>query len=87
MTSGYEYLKDTPCAGCVHMSWDLFYDEPACICTMKLRNRYGAWKPAQRKCAKLGFEFFEREEWKAEKAEAWAKENSVLSPENAVPAL
>ena len=68
------------------MVWDLFYDEPCGMCMLKTRNRYGAWKPAAGKCRKLGFEFYEREEWKAEKAERWEKKNGCLSPETAVSA-
>ena len=87
MTSMFKRLQGTPCAGCVHMGWDLFYDEPCGICTMKIRNRYGAWKCASKKCEKLGFEFYEPEEWKVEKAEAFAKKNGATTPDNAVFAL
>ena len=83
MTSMYQYLQGTPCAGCAHMGWSLLNDEPAGICTMKTRNRFGALKCASKKCEKLGFEYYEREDWKAEKAEAWAKKNGAATPDNA----
>lgn len=83
MTSMFERMQGTPCAGCRHMSWDLLSDQPWGICTVQVRNKYGKWKPAAAKCAKLGFEFYEPEEWKAEKAEAWAKKNGAPVPESA----
>lgn len=74
MTSMFERLMGTPCAGCSHMQWDLYYDEPSGHCMLMARNRYGTWKHASARCVKHGFEGFELDEWKAEKAEAWAKE-------------
>lgn len=95
ITNGFEQLAGTPCAGCVHMGWDFFYDEPCLICTMKVRNRRGHWKPASALCERMGFEFYEREDWKAEKAEAWMvrnaereiKKNGCFFQETTVPAL
>lgn len=74
MTSMFERLAGTPCAGCVHMGWDLFYNQPCGTCTMKLRNRYGSWKPAAGKCEKLGFEYYEPEEWKVEETKRFFRE-------------
>lgn len=82
--SMFERLAGTPCAGCIHMCWDLFYDQPCGICTLKLRNKYGAWKPASKKCEKLGFEYYDPEEWKVERTKAYAKKNGCISPETAV---
>lgn len=87
MTSMFERLTGTPCAMCRHMSWDLFYDEPGGQCTVQARNRYGAWRPASALCVKHGFDRFEQEEWKADKAAAWAKKNGCNFPETAVPLL
>lgn len=70
------------------MSWNLYRNEPDGLCTVKVRNKYGTWKFASAKCAKLGYEFYEPEEWKVEEAKAWlAKKNGVTTPDNAVPAV
>ena len=87
MTSAFRLLEGSPCAGCVHMGWSLLYDEPAGICTFKVRSKRNPerWVSGSWYCEKCGFEFYEPEEWKVEKAAAWEKKNSVPSPENAVP--
>ena len=82
MTSMFERLVGTPCAMCRHMSWDLFYDEPGGACTVQARNRYGAWRPASALCVKHGFDRFEQEDWKADKAKAWAKAKAECGMRN-----
>lgn len=85
MTTGFDMLAGTPCAGCVHMSWDFFDDEPAGICSFMVRSKRNPnrWVSGSWYCEECGFEFYEPEEWKAEKAEAWEKKNGVLLAENA----
>lgn len=83
--TGFEMLVGTPCAGCRHMSWNFLRNQPDGLCTVKARNKYGRWVFASAKCEKLGYEFYEPEEWKVEEMNAWAKRNGVLTPENAVP--
>ena len=87
MTSGFDYLKGTPCASCRHMGWDLLRDEPCLLCTAKVPSKHnpnrlaaGSWY-----CEKNGWCFYQPEDWKAQKAEEWAKKNGCLSPDTAAP--
>ena len=82
--STYEFYAGSPCASCAHMSWDHYRDEPGGFCKVTVRNRFGKPECGSRTCEKLGYKFFVREDWKAQKAEAWANKNSALTPENAV---